>query len=165
MHDRGSTYRFGPYILDLQRRMLFESSSARPIPEKLFRILVLLLEADGGIVNKETFLSHVWPEGLASEANLAQHIFMLRQLLGERASENAFVVTVAGEGYRLAMPVERKAGLAMKGSCERCGLRLAVCDEASICSYECTFCADCARSMNGTCPNCGGELVQRPRRG
>jgi hypothetical protein len=34
-----------------------------------------------------------------------------------------------------------------------------------ICSFECTFCADCASGrLDGTCPNCGGELVRRPVR-
>ncbi|NYT61504.1 DUF1272 domain-containing protein [Alcaligenaceae bacterium] len=38
-------------------------------------------------------------------------------------------------------------------------------DEARICSFECTFCATCADSaLKGICPNCGGELVARPRR-
>jgi len=37
--------------------------------------------------------------------------------------------------------------------------------DAMICSFECTFCADCARNiLSGTCPNCGGELVRRPIR-
>lgn len=37
--------------------------------------------------------------------------------------------------------------------------------EARICSFECTFCADCAESvLKDICPNCGGELVARPRR-
>ena len=37
--------------------------------------------------------------------------------------------------------------------------------QARICSFECTFCADCAESkLGGVCPNCGGELVARPRR-
>ena len=36
---------------------------------------------------------------------------------------------------------------------------------ARICSFECTFCADCAdATLGGICPNCGGELVSRPRR-
>ena len=35
---------------------------------------------------------------------------------------------------------------------------------AFICSYECTFCGDCAEAMELRCPNCGGELVARPRR-
>ncbi len=37
--------------------------------------------------------------------------------------------------------------------------------EARICSFECTFCADCADGvLGGRCPNCGGELVRRPVR-
>ncbi|MGE3773188.1 MAG: DUF1272 domain-containing protein [Gammaproteobacteria bacterium] len=35
---------------------------------------------------------------------------------------------------------------------------------ARICSFECTFCAPCAALLGGRCPNCGGDLVQRPRR-
>ena len=37
--------------------------------------------------------------------------------------------------------------------------------EARICTYECTFCADCVETrLLGICPNCGGELVRRPIR-
>lgn len=37
--------------------------------------------------------------------------------------------------------------------------------DARICSYECTFCVTCAETvLHGRCPNCGGELVPRPRR-
>jgi hypothetical protein len=34
-----------------------------------------------------------------------------------------------------------------------------------ICSFECTFCRECAEGrLGGRCPNCGGELVRRPIR-
>jgi len=37
--------------------------------------------------------------------------------------------------------------------------------DARICSFECTFCSDCAGGvLDGKCPNCGGELLVRPRR-
>ncbi|YCA45653.1 DUF1272 domain-containing protein [Bacillus sp. JZ8] len=36
---------------------------------------------------------------------------------------------------------------------------------AYICVHECTFCPDCTNNMNYICPNCGGELVKRPRKG
>lgn len=55
--------------------------------------------------------------------------------------------------------------LEMKSACERCASSLAPEGEARICSYECTFCVDCAEAMGSSCPNCGGELVPRPRRG
>lgn len=54
--------------------------------------------------------------------------------------------------------------LEMRAQCERCQAALPVAGPARICSYECTFCAGCAAAMDGTCPNCGGELVARPRR-
>ncbi|WP_296434761.1 MULTISPECIES: DUF1272 domain-containing protein [unclassified Rhizobium] len=32
---------------------------------------------------------------------------------------------------------------------------------AMMCSFECTYCADCADNvLSGICPNCGGELVR-----
>ena len=52
----------------------------------------------------------------------------------------------------------------MKAACERCNSQLAADGEARICSYECTFCVGCSDEMSGVCPNCGGELVPRPRR-
>ena len=54
--------------------------------------------------------------------------------------------------------------LQMKPECERCGSGLAPDGDACICSYECTFCEPCAAELNRVCPNCGGELVLRPRR-
>jgi uncharacterized protein len=52
----------------------------------------------------------------------------------------------------------------MRTECERCGAVLVHEGVAFICSYECTFCARCAVGMEFTCPNCGGELVERPKR-
>jgi hypothetical protein len=53
--------------------------------------------------------------------------------------------------------------LEMRASCERCGVSLTPEGEAYICSFECTFCRACSDSMSLVCPNCGGELVRRPR--
>lgn len=57
--------------------------------------------------------------------------------------------------------------LELRPNCECCGKDLpAAAEDALICSFECTFCRDCAsaRLPGGVCPNCGGELVARPRR-
>jgi hypothetical protein len=54
--------------------------------------------------------------------------------------------------------------LEMRDTCERCGDQLRPAGEARICSYECTFCATCTQEMDAKCPNCGGELVTRPKR-
>jgi uncharacterized protein len=54
--------------------------------------------------------------------------------------------------------------LEMRVDCERCGVGLAQDGDAAICSHECTFCCSCAEAMAWICPNCGGELVGRPKR-
>lgn len=55
--------------------------------------------------------------------------------------------------------------LEMRPDCERCGSDLpAEAPGAFICSFECTFCAECADSLDDRCPNCGGELMDRPTR-
>ena len=53
--------------------------------------------------------------------------------------------------------------LELKRACERCGQTLGAVDKAYICVYECTFCHACTLWMGFVCPNCGGELVRRPR--
>jgi uncharacterized protein len=54
--------------------------------------------------------------------------------------------------------------LEMRTVCEKCAAALADEDIAYICSFECTFCQDCTLEMESVCPNCGGELLRRPRR-
>lgn len=56
--------------------------------------------------------------------------------------------------------------LELRPHCECCGRDLApTAGDAMICSFECTFCADCVdRRLHGACPNCGGGFERRPQR-
>jgi len=56
--------------------------------------------------------------------------------------------------------------LDLRPNCECCDRDLPPASlEARICTFECTFCADCAETrFQGVCPNCGGELIRRPVR-
>jgi hypothetical protein len=57
--------------------------------------------------------------------------------------------------------------LALRPNCECCGRDLPPNSrDALICSFECTWCVDCARTRlpGGLCPNCRGNLVPRPIR-
>ncbi len=56
--------------------------------------------------------------------------------------------------------------LELRPNCECCDRDLPPHSrEALICSFECTWCRDCAATtLGGKCPNCGGELVARPVR-
>ena len=56
--------------------------------------------------------------------------------------------------------------LELRPNCEQCNVALPpAAEQARICSYECTFCADCVDTiLLGVCPNCGGGFVPRPIR-
>ena len=56
--------------------------------------------------------------------------------------------------------------LELRPNCECCDKDLPPHSrEAMICTFECTFCADCAGNVfGGACPNCGGEFSARPVR-
>ena len=56
--------------------------------------------------------------------------------------------------------------LDLRPNCECCDRDLPPAShDARICTFECTFCADCARDVfSSVCPNCGGDLVRRPIR-
>ena len=56
--------------------------------------------------------------------------------------------------------------LQLRPNCECCDRDLPPdSPDARICTFECTFCADCVEGkLGGACPNCGGNFVPRPIR-
>ena len=56
--------------------------------------------------------------------------------------------------------------LELRPNCELCDRDLPPeASDARICTYECTFCADCVENvLNDVCPNCGGGFEPRPVR-
>ena len=54
--------------------------------------------------------------------------------------------------------------LELRPNCELCDKDLPPqAAEARICSYECTYCADCAdKVLHNVCPTCGGGFAPRP---
>ena len=56
--------------------------------------------------------------------------------------------------------------LQLRPNCEYCDKDLSPRSlEARICSFECTFCADCVENkLHNVCPNCDGGFVPRPIR-
>lgn len=56
--------------------------------------------------------------------------------------------------------------LELRPNCEWCDVDLPPDSaDARICSYECTYCADCvARILKNVCPTCGGGFAPRPIR-
>lgn len=76
------------------------------------------------------------------------------------------VTSEASSGVTLCTLCHDGVMLEIRPSCECCDRDLAPdSTDVMICTYECTWCRDCATNvLHGVCPNCGGELVRRPVR-
>jgi len=86
--------------------------------------------------------------------------------MAEIEGDSAFMSGVRFAMIPFGSPDETTMALQLRPNCEYCDKDLPPsATEARICSYECTFCADCAESKLGNvCPNCGGGFVPRPIR-
>ena len=95
-------YEFGPYRIDPGKRILWRGDDTIPLPNKVFDILLVLVEQGQDVVSKDDLMKAVWPDSFVEESNLSQSIFLLRKALGETAQDSRYIATVPGRGYRFA---------------------------------------------------------------
>lgn len=102
-------YEFWPFQIDVNSRLFLHNGQPVSITPKVFDALLLLAESRGRLVTKDEVMKALWPETFVDEANVTQTIFMLRKALGESASEQRYIITVPGRGYRFAADVRQVA--------------------------------------------------------
>jgi DNA-binding winged helix-turn-helix (wHTH) protein len=100
-----AAYRFGEFRLDVSRRLLSKRGRVIAVPERIFEILLMLIEANGGVVHRDEIALQVWPDTVVADGNIAQHIYLLRKILGEHAGDHRLIAVVNRKGYRLTAPV------------------------------------------------------------
>lgn len=108
IHDQSAAryYDFGPFRVDAEREVLLRDGEPIALTRKTFQILLVLVQRQNEIVSKDDLMKAVWPDTFVEEGNLTRHIFMLRKALGENPQDRRYIVTVAGQGYRLAESVQ-----------------------------------------------------------
>ena len=104
--DRGC-YEFDDFFVDPIRRVLLRGDEPLQVSPKALSILIALLAQPGKVVEKQDLIETVWGRSPVSEANLTQSVFALRKILGEKANESRYIVTVPGRGYCFAGQVRR----------------------------------------------------------
>src|SRR5437868_12940273 len=95
-------YEFGPFRLDIDERVLLRDEQTVPLTPKAFDTLVVLIQNNGHVLEKEEMLKAVWPDTFVEEATLAQNIFTLRKALGK---EPQYIETIPKHGYRFTANV------------------------------------------------------------
>jgi pimeloyl-ACP methyl ester carboxylesterase len=96
-----SAYLFGPFQLDVRERALRREGKPLALAPKTFDLLCLLVENAGQALSKEKLLAQMWPDTFVEEANLTQHISLLRKAL----EGDVYIETVPKFGYRFAAAV------------------------------------------------------------
>src|SRR5947209_1396024 len=103
-HDR--LYAFGSFVADPVTSTLYRDGVSVALTLKSFKVLIVLVERRGQVVEKDSLLHLVWPDVIVEENNLARHISILRKVLNDPSHDHEHIVTVSGRGYRFIAPVD-----------------------------------------------------------
>src|SRR5580698_600534 len=101
-------FRFGPFELEVRSGELRKHGIRLPLREQPFRILLLLLEHPGELVERTEIRDRLWPNETVVEFDPAINnaVRRLRDALGESAEKPLHIETVARRGYRFLGEVE-----------------------------------------------------------
>ncbi len=100
------SFEFGLFRLDLFERVLLLNGKAVSLPPKVFETLVILVENNGHILEKDELIERLWPDTFVEESNLAQNIFQLRKAMENGACGRQLIETIPKRGYRFAADVK-----------------------------------------------------------
>jgi DNA-binding winged helix-turn-helix (wHTH) protein len=91
--QRPIAYEFGDFRLLPADKQLLRRGKPVPLKPKIFETLLLLVERQGRLIEKEEFLRQLWPDSFVEEVALAQNISQLRKALRNGAKEEEFIET------------------------------------------------------------------------
>ena len=90
--------RFGPFVLDRQRRELRRGPELVHLTAKAFELLALLVRESSRMVSKRQIMAELWPDVAVSDGSLSVVVAEVRRALGDSAREPKYLRTVHGYG-------------------------------------------------------------------
>jgi TolB-like protein/DNA-binding winged helix-turn-helix (wHTH) protein len=99
------SYEFDDFRLDVRKQELLKSGDPVALTNKAFQVLVVLAQRSKQTVEKETLYQELWADSFVEDANLTQHIYILRKTLGKDRFGESYIETVARVGYRFRADV------------------------------------------------------------
>ena len=109
------TYRFGSFVLDVDRRELRRGDREVPLQPRVFSLLLFLVEQRDRAVLKEELLETLWPDVTVTESSLERAVSLLRTTLTTGGLSDA-IETDTGHGYRFVEAVETGEALALEAA-------------------------------------------------
>jgi len=102
-------YLFESFELDEDSFCLMQAGERVPLEPKSLRVLLLLLQSGGKLVEKDKILSSVWKDTFVEETTLTRAIALIRKQLDDDPRRPQFIETVPTLGYRFIAKVETRA--------------------------------------------------------
>jgi Tol biopolymer transport system component/DNA-binding winged helix-turn-helix (wHTH) protein len=99
-------YKFGPFSLNPDARVLLQDGAPVPATAKVLETLIVLVQNRGKVMTKDELLAVLWPGTVVEEANLTQNISTLRRILGDNPKDHRYIVTLPSRGYQFVSDVE-----------------------------------------------------------
>jgi DNA-binding winged helix-turn-helix (wHTH) protein len=100
-------YEFGAFRADPAEQLLLHEGQPVALTPKVFETLLILLESEGRLIDKDDFISRLWPGVFVEEAALAKNIFHLRKVLAAGNGASEMIQTVPKRGYRFIAAVRK----------------------------------------------------------
>ena len=99
-------YDFDDFRLDVKKQELLKNDIPVALTHKAFQILLILVQNFGQTVGKENIYNELWADSFVEDANLTQHIYVLRKTLGPKPDGEPYIETVPRLGYRFSADVK-----------------------------------------------------------
>jgi TolB-like protein/DNA-binding winged helix-turn-helix (wHTH) protein/tetratricopeptide (TPR) repeat protein len=104
--DKGNYYDFFDFRLDVEKQQLLKNGQPVQLTHKAFQILLLLVQNSGQTSKKEDIFAALWSDSFVEDANLTQHIYILRKVLGQTPNGQSYIETIPRQGYRFTLRPE-----------------------------------------------------------
>jgi len=98
-------YEFGSFVLDPGERQLRQGGARMELPPRAFDTLLVLVENNGRLLEKDALMRSVWGDTVVEENNLSQVIYLLRKALRDGEEDARYIETVPKRGYRFVAEV------------------------------------------------------------
>ena len=99
-------YEFSGFRLDPIERLLSFQEAPLQLEPKVFDLLIMLIQHNGHLIEKETLMQSIWPNTFVEESNLTRNISTLRRALEGVATGHQFIETIPKHGYRFVAEVK-----------------------------------------------------------
>lgn len=119
MSENKEVYEFEEFSLNAKKQRLYRSGEIISLPPKAIELLVLMVENQGRVLEKEEILNTLWQDTFVEEANLTQTIYLLRKALGKSKDGVQHITTLPKRGYKFVPPVRKVSGDALSVTIER----------------------------------------------